>query len=162
MKATRQQGPACFIQAWVCLLAYLFGATPLPALSAAAAAELGGEHQLALASDAGHIRVVLKHDDSGNPAGCLRHHHGPLCRAMLVLASAGTTPEADHVLDFGVCREALSAWDDAKSLKPPEAACAVSPELPKLPALVIAAHRDSSVPPVPIGIVVSRTTVLLI
>lgn len=165
VRPNRGRHMARAVAAWGTLALYLVLATPFaPALTALAAA-LDVDHHVQIALGTGGPRVILHHERANAP----QHHHGPIARALGLLAERSSGGHPDHVIQFtsgGFTEAAMSAaltgQPESYRLAPP------APDAPSLAItsapMALAGCKPPAPPERPPGaaLVATRTTVLLI
>ena len=83
----------------LCLLAYLFGATPLLPMGTALVAWLDGDHYVSLNTQDNGLKIVLHHDNA-NTRTALTHSHCLVAGALVLMSKPSCSSEPDHVLSF--------------------------------------------------------------
>ena len=154
--------------AWLCLLAYVASATPLPPLVTALVAWMDSDHRVTLTADSDGTRVVLAHD-AGTGRRAITHTHCAVSRLLTLLAEPAGPAPSDHILAFhsgglAVLREKAMpnpAMDDRE--RPAAPGVFILPEGRNL-ASASTRHleRREHSPPPPRSFILLRPLVLLI
>jgi hypothetical protein len=153
------------VWAAICLLAYLFSATPLLPIATVLLAWADGEHHVALSADQNGTRVVLGHD-ARDVRTALTHSHCVVSRVLTLLAEPSGPAHSDHVLNFH-CGTASVVGKAMPLIAVPSAgevpvvsALAATVTLPTLVTNVEAPLLD--IPPPAMSVAVVSSTVFLI
>jgi len=85
------------VAGWCALLLYTVAAFPAGPAFTALLASFDSDHHILIASGRQGVQLILRHDCENPPA----HRHGPVARALVLLARRSAPEQPDHVIQFG-------------------------------------------------------------